>query len=42
MSKKLVYYLWRFEGLGEGRERAWKKEEVRTGGGRNNFAIVLR
>ncbi|MCJ1300096.1 hypothetical protein MMC08_002890 [Hypocenomyce scalaris] len=42
MSKKLVYYLWRFEGLGAGRGRAWKKEEVRTGGGRNNFAIVLR
>ena len=42
MSRKLVYYLWRFEGPDKGRRKAWKKEELKTGGARNNFAIVLR
>lgn len=42
MSRKLVYYLWRFEGPDKARWKAWKKEELKTGGARNNFAIVLR
>lgn len=49
VSAKLVYYLWRFEKVGEGEGerngdvgRFGKKEEVRGGGGRNNFAILLR
>ncbi len=42
MSLKLVYYLWRYEGHVEGVRRVFRKEEVRQGGTRNNFAIVLR
>ncbi|KAI4133507.1 MAG: hypothetical protein LQ347_002172 [Umbilicaria vellea] len=42
MSRKLVYYLWRFEGSDKARRKAWKKEELKTGGARNNFVIVLR
>ena len=42
MSKKLVYYLWRFEGSIGAQGRIFGKEEVRKGNGRNNFAIVLR
>ena len=42
MSAKLVYYLWRYEGVMEGRQETFKKAEVRTGKSRNNFAIVLR
>lgn len=42
MSRKLVYYLWRFDGPDKARRKAWKKEELRTGGARNNFAIVLQ
>lgn len=42
MSKKLVYYLWRFECPDKAQRKAWKKEELKAGGARNNFAIVLR
>ncbi|SLM35720.1 25S rRNA (adenine(2142)-N(1))-methyltransferase, Bmt2 [Lasallia pustulata] len=42
VSRKLVYYLWRLEGSNKGRRRAWKKEELKPGGARNNFAIVLQ
>ena len=42
MSMKLVYYLWKYEEESNGANRAFKKEEVRQGGSRNNFAIVLR
>ena len=41
MSRKLVYYLWRFEGPEKGRRKTWKKEELKPGRARNNFAIVL-
>ncbi|KAL8687546.1 MAG: hypothetical protein Q9218_006315 [Villophora microphyllina] len=44
MSKKLVYYLWRYEGgrIGAGEGTGFKKQEIRLGGGRNNFAIVVQ
>lgn len=52
MSKKLVYYFWRFvgegrgEGVGEGSgsetgPRLFRKEEIRHGAKRNNFSIWL-
>lgn len=52
MSKKLIYYFWRFVGGGEdesvgerpGSEkspRLFRKEEIRPGAKRNNFSIVL-
>ena len=42
MSTKLAYYLWKYEGQSKDAERKFKKDEVRPGGSRNNFAIVLR
>ena len=42
LSSKLVYYLWRYEGSVTKNAKVFKKEEVRSGGSRNNFAIVLR
>lgn len=42
MSLKLVYYYWRYAGPVEGVRRWFKKGDVRQGGSRNNFAIVLR
>lgn len=42
LSEKLVYYLWRYQGPVKERTRSFGKEEIRKGGGRNNFAIVLR
>lgn len=46
MSAKLVYYLWRWKWVAEGgkvvgKGNAFRKEEIRPGGKRNNFAIVL-
>lgn len=46
VSAKLVYYLWRYTCAGAGpkdagKGRAFRKEEIRTGGKRNNFAIVI-
>lgn len=41
LSSKLVYYLWKYEAVDAGRSRAFKKEEIRSGKSRNNFAIVL-
>ena len=41
-SKKLVYYLWRYRGRNDKKEKTFGKEEIRKGGGRNNFAIVLK
>ncbi|KAI4258846.1 MAG: hypothetical protein LQ352_001057 [Teloschistes flavicans] len=41
VSKKLVYYLWRYEG-GAKVGVDFKKQEIRPGGARNNFAIVLQ
>lgn len=45
MSAKLVYYLWRYE-CRAGRKdvariQTFRKEEIRPGGKRNNFAIAL-
>ena len=42
ISKKLVYYLWRYMGTDAVKEKTFGKEEVRKGIGRNNFAIVLK
>ncbi|KAL8700783.1 MAG: hypothetical protein Q9201_005264 [Fulgogasparrea decipioides] len=44
LSKKLVYYLWRYGGGNAAKERAvaFKKQEIQPGGSRNNFAIVLQ
>ena len=42
LGEKLVYYLWRYQGSTKGRPRLFGKEELRKGGARNNFAIVLR
>lgn len=42
LSNKLVYYLWRMEAPTVKRNFGFKKQEIRTGGDRNNFAIVLK
>ncbi len=41
LSAKLVYYLWKHEKVVNEQSKPFKKEEVRTGTSRNNFAIVL-
>lgn len=42
LAKKLVYYLWRYEGSDIRKlYKTFKKEEINPGGGRNNFAIVI-
>ncbi|KAJ8064351.1 hypothetical protein OCU04_006695 [Sclerotinia nivalis] len=41
LSNKLVYYLWRLQSPTM-KPRQWKKEEIRAGGSRNNFSIVLK
>ncbi|PVH85515.1 hypothetical protein DL98DRAFT_511568 [Cadophora sp. DSE1049] len=42
LSNKLVYYLWRKDAPKPQRTVPFKKEELRSGGSRNNFAIVLK
>ncbi|KAL8717089.1 MAG: hypothetical protein Q9225_005639 [Loekoesia sp. 1 TL-2023] len=44
LSKKLVYYLWGYEGVRarKGRDIVFKKQEIRPGGQKNNFTIVLQ
>jgi len=42
LSNKLVYYLWRMKTSTSKRTPIFKKEEIRSGKSRNNFAIVLR
>lgn len=44
LSKKLIYYLWRYEGRCGGREQhmVFKKQEIRPGATRNNFTIILQ
>ena len=42
ISLKLVYYYWRYESQVAGERKVFRKQEVRQGGSRNNFAIVLR
>jgi 25S rRNA (adenine2142-N1)-methyltransferase len=42
LSNKLVYCLWRLEGLTSKGMLTFKKKEIRSGKSRNNFAIVLK
>ena len=42
LSNKLIYYLWRMESPTTKRTVGFKKEQVRSGKTRNNFAIVLK
>ena len=42
ISAKLVYQLWSHVGLSDGAKKSFKKEELRSGKSRNNFAIILR
>ena len=42
LSSKLVYYLWKYEAGMAGRSKVFKKEDIRSGKSRNNFAILLR
>lgn len=42
MSKKLAYYLWRYKGAGEVCRMSFGKVELKPGGARNNFCIVMR
>lgn len=41
MSAKLVYYLWRYDEALKVEGQRFGKEEIRKGGSRNNFAIVV-
>ena len=42
LSNKLVYYLWRLDAGKVRQGTIFKKEELRSGKSRNNFAIVLK
>jgi 25S rRNA (adenine2142-N1)-methyltransferase len=42
MSNKLVYYYWTFRAKGDVERKAFEKKELRKGGGKNNFCIILR
>lgn len=44
LSKKLVYYLWRYVGVEAGPtgDVIFKKQETRSGAQRNNFTVVLQ
>lgn len=42
MSSKLVYYLWKYERRNSDMARMFRKEQLRSGTSRNNFAIVLQ
>jgi len=42
LSKKLVYYLWQFKGVEKIRRQSVKRVELRPGGARNNFSIVMQ
>ena len=42
LSSKLVFYLWKYEGRNNDMARVFKKEQLRSGSSRNNFAIVLQ
>ena len=41
MSAKLVYYLWKYEGKSKKARKVYRKEELRSGKSRNNFAIAI-
>ena len=42
VSSKLASSLWRYEGRQEATSASFRKEQIRRGSGRNNFAITLR
>ena len=42
LSKRLVYYLWRFVGEDKIQRQSLRRVELRPGGARNNFSIVMR
>lgn len=42
VTQKLVYHLWRRHTSITGRKMHFPKKEIRSGGSRNNFAIVLK
>ncbi|KAL8870323.1 MAG: hypothetical protein Q9174_003605 [Haloplaca sp. 1 TL-2023] len=43
LSKKLIYYLWRFDASkGKTQDTVFRKQEVNPGASRNNFTIVLK
>lgn len=42
LSSKMVYYLWKYDAGKVGGSTVFKKEEIRSGKSRNNFAIMLR
>ena len=44
LSKKLVYYLWKYENTSSRKEQVelFKKQEIHPGGQRNNFTIILQ
>ncbi|KAK7951680.1 uncharacterized protein PG986_007408 [Apiospora aurea] len=41
ITQKLVYYLWTRKNTSAGHGASFAKKEIRSGGSRNNFAIVL-
>ena len=41
MSAKLVYYLWKHNKTSKDKSKPFKKQELRAGKSRNNFAITL-
>ena len=42
LSKKLIYYLWRYDGIkGRTQDAVFRRQEVNPGASRNNFTIVL-
>lgn len=41
-SKRLTFWLLKREGDGSGDDKKWKKAELRSGGQRNNFCIIVK
>lgn len=41
-SQKLAFSLWCYGGMDEVRRQSFRKEELKPGGARNNFSIVMR
>lgn len=42
MTQRLVYYLWTRKRLILGKPAAFKKAELRSGGARNNFSVIMK
>ncbi|KAL8771292.1 MAG: hypothetical protein Q9209_003197 [Squamulea sp. 1 TL-2023] len=40
LGKKLIYYLWHYKGTSNGKV-SFRKQEIRSGGNRNNFTIIM-